>query len=85
MLLSTSVATRLDPPRGRAAKRRGVGNYVSSRNFAHASQRRQMVSNCALAASSVDAWLFRCTFGGLPTTPYSDQNQRILSGRPRSS
>jgi hypothetical protein len=25
-----------------------------------------------------------CTLAGLPTTPYSDQNQRILSGPPRS-
>jgi hypothetical protein len=23
-----------------------------------------------------------CTLGGLPTTPYSDQNQRMLSGPP---
>jgi hypothetical protein len=28
---------------------------------------------------------FICTPGGLPTTPYKDQNQRMCSGPPRSS
>ena len=40
---------------------------------------RQAVSNCALAWSSVAASPFMCTLGGLPTTPYNDQNQRVLS------
>ena len=39
-------------------------------------------SLCALASSSVAASPFMCTLGGLPTTPYSDQNQRMLSGPP---
>jgi hypothetical protein len=59
-------------------------DYVFSRGFAHASHCRQAVSNCALASSSVGAWSFVCTLGGLPTTPYNVQNQR-MSGSPRSS
>jgi len=31
------------------------------------------LSNRALASSSVGAWSFVCTLGGLPTTPYSVQ------------
>jgi hypothetical protein len=58
---------------------------VSSRSLAHASHCRYAASNCALASSSVAASPFRCTFGGLPTTPCSDQNQRMLSGPPRCS
>jgi hypothetical protein len=36
-------------------------------------------------ASSVAAWSFVSTQSALPTIPYNDQNQRILSGPPRSS
>jgi NaMN:DMB phosphoribosyltransferase len=43
------------------------------------------IANCALASSSVGAWPFVCTLDGLPTTPYSDQNQRMWSGPPRCS
>ena len=38
---------RLEPPRGRAAKRSQRRNYVSSRSFAHASHCRHAASNCA--------------------------------------
>ena len=58
---------------------------MSSRSFAHASQRRQAASNCALASSSVAASPLICPLDGLQTIPYSDQNQRMLSGPPRCS
>ena len=85
MLLSTSVATRLEPPTGRAAKRSRRRNYVSSRSFSHVSQRRLAVSNCALASSSVAAWPSVRMSAGLPKMRCSDQNQRMLSGPPGAS
>ena len=81
MLLSTAVATRLEPPRGRAAKRSQRRNYVSSRSFAHASHCRHAASNCASASSSVAAWPSVRMSAGLPKMRCSDPNERTCQAR----
>ena len=54
---------------------------MSSGSFPHASQRRHIDSNCALALSSVAAWPSVRMSGDLPKMRCSDQNQRCGPAR----
>jgi hypothetical protein len=62
---------------------RWVPGTVTSRATSPTRATAQVASNCALASSSVGAWSFVCTLGGLPTTPYSPDDDDFAGRRSR--